>query len=110
MKGKHPFFSRKLHLIKSDFFHLLIVSGIVMLVFISEACTPLPPPSLTTADRKELDTLYRQEVELLAPYLDSICTVQFDSLKEIVIDSLLQERIRERDELLKRYKNKETRI
>ena len=57
---------------------------------------------LSYNERREKDTLYRAEIERLAPILDSLCDISKDSLLKKAVDSIKQVRKQEEIKLLNR--------
>jgi len=56
------------------------------------ACTEPPPRVLTLEERRQADSLVQQEIKTIKPVLDSLCEAQFDSLVQMALDSILEER------------------
>ena len=56
---------------------------------------------LDRATRKVVDTLYRDEVKNLTKQLDSSCAALEDSIFPILLDSILDTRLSEREAILK---------
>lgn len=69
------------------------------------SCGEKPPLKLTTAQRDQVDTLYLREVNQggLAKTMDSLCTATQASRIQHLVDSMLQVRRKEEEELRKRY-------
>lgn len=61
-------------------------------------------PGLSMSERKLADSLYRDEMKVFRPKMDSICTALQDSLLPIYIDSMKKERIAEIERQLERIK------
>lgn len=57
-------------------------------------------PRLRSPERKIVDSLYKQKVEILQVELDSICNESFDARVDYAVDSIMQIRIKERKEKL----------
>ncbi|MCB0663949.1 MAG: hypothetical protein KDC24_14475 [Saprospiraceae bacterium] len=64
-----------------------------------------PPKDLSIADKKKVDSLYRDELKSLRSEMDSICRSRRDSLIQTAVDSLLEENIQEITRQLQRIKN-----
>ena len=54
---------------------------------------------LTEAENSLVDTLYNKDIDSIRLYYDSLCTAQYDSVFQTLIDSILKERIREIENL-----------
>ena len=65
-------------------------------------CTPEAPPTIDAEDRKLIDSLYLQQVEIKKPTLDSICERNFDRRVQSAVDSVLSERQQEINAQVKR--------
>ncbi len=72
------------------------------------ACTEPPPPTLNYKERLQVDSLYNKGVDSLRPILDSLCELQFDSLVQASVDSMMHERMEEIERYLKRIKGDTT--
>jgi hypothetical protein len=57
---------------------------------------------LSFQERRAVDTLYKEQITQLSPFLDSICDVNFDKRVQSSIDSILH--IRREEEALLRKK------
>ena len=68
------------------------------------SCGEEPPLVLSWEEKTLADSLYKAEVVLLRPQLDSICNTRFDSLVAHYKDSLWTNRIQEITEQLERIK------
>ena len=53
------------------------------------------------ASRRAIDTLFQQQVLLMQPQMDSICKQVRDSVYAVAVDSFLQERQAEMNQLVK---------
>ena len=73
-------------------------------LFFCTACEEDTTPQLTKADIDAIDTLYMNKLKTFRPYLDSICAVQFDSLVQLAVDSMLIERMEEVERQRNRYR------
>jgi len=80
--------------------------GLVLWVFSWQSCTEPPPLKLTSAQRDQLDTLYQNEVTILASRLDSLCIEMEKSDLQVVVDSLLALRKSQEQNLRKKYQKK----
>jgi hypothetical protein len=74
--------------------------GVMVLLFSS--CGEDAPLTLSWEERSFVDSLFREEVKVLKPELDSICDLHFDSLKSYYVDSLWNNRIEEIERQLQR--------
>ncbi len=63
------------------------------------ACTNRPV-SPSKASRRAIDTIFQQKVIALQPTMDSICTHLKDSVYKVAVDSILEERMAEMNELV----------
>lgn len=83
-----------------------LVSSVWAVLFSSVfmGCGDSTIPGLSMAERKLADSLYRDEMKVFRPKMDSICTVLQDSLFPIYIDSMKKERITEIERQLERIK------
>ena len=66
------------------------------------SCRDEAPLTLSWEERSLVDSLFREEVKILKPELDSICDLRFDSLKAHYKDSLWTDRIQEIERQLQR--------
>ena len=57
-------------------------------------------PRLRSPERKIVDSLYNQKIEILKVELDSICDLSFKERVDYAVDSIMQIRIKERKEKL----------
>jgi hypothetical protein len=55
---------------------------------------------LDRKSKREIDTLYRNEVKTLSPKMDSVCKILEDSLFPIFLDSFVVQRRKERAAIL----------
>jgi hypothetical protein len=55
----------------------------------------------TRASRRAIDTLFQQQVLLMQPQVDSLCKHVKDSVYTVAVDSFLQERQAEMNQLVK---------
>ncbi len=60
------------------------------------------PYELMPKDKVRIDTLYNREIDVLAPYLDSICESKQKQLVGAAVDSIMEIRLKERESLLER--------
>ena len=51
--------------------------------------------------RRAIDTIYKEQVMLIQPTIDSLCTHMYDSVYAVAVDSILNERQEEMNVLLK---------
>lgn len=68
-------------------------------LWILSSCTtrPIAP---TRASRRAIDTLYQQKVLVLQPQMDSICSLLYDSIYAVAVDSILIIRRKDIDALV----------
>ncbi len=81
---------------------LLLCSGSLLLT----ACSEPLPLKLTNAQRARVDSLYTDLVPTLNQEMDSLCDLRFETELDVLVDSLLQERLQEEADLRKRYQAK----
>lgn len=77
---------------------ILLLTSLTLTVFLS-SCEHQEMP-LDRKSKREVDTLYRNEVKTLSPRMDSICEVLEDSLYTIFLDSFILQRRKEREAIL----------
>ena len=70
------------------------------------SCKERPPDALTWEEEMVVDSIYRAEIPLLRPELDSICDQRFDSLVAHYKDSLWTRRLQEIERQLERLQIK----
>lgn len=68
-------------------------------VLIIISCTNRPV-SPSKASRRAIDTIFQQKVIAIQPTMDSICTHVKDSIYKVAVDSILEERMTEMNELV----------
>lgn len=68
----------------------------------STGCTDPPPPSLNSADRKLIDSLYRDSAAIKRAELDSLCALRRPALVQQLTDSILRSRLADRARQLER--------
>lgn len=83
-----------------------LLSGFWAILFCASfvSCGEPTIPGLSMSERKMADSLYRNEMKVFRPKMDSICTALQDSLLPIYIDSMKKERIAEIERQLERIK------
>lgn len=81
---------------------LLVVFFLIHFLFGMISCTEPPPPSLGSADRKIVDSLYRDSINTLKIEIDSLCQMTFDANVQATVDSIMQERLEEIKKQMKR--------
>ncbi|MDZ4748425.1 MAG: hypothetical protein SH808_08035 [Saprospiraceae bacterium] len=74
----------------------LFCCGIVLL---QVSCTTRPV-SPSKASRRAIDTVFQQKVIALQPTIDSLCTHIKDSVYKVAVDSILNERMTDMNELV----------
>ena len=62
-------------------------------------------PDLSSSERKIADSIYRNEMKVFRPEMDSLCVVLKDSLMSAYVDSMKKERLEEIEKQLERIKN-----
>lgn len=69
------------------------------------SCGEKPPIRLTTAQRDQVDTLYLRKInqEGLATEMDSLCISTQEARIQHLVDSMLQVRRKEEEDLRKKY-------
>ena len=75
-----------------------LITSLVLGVLLS-SCERQEMP-LDRKSKREVDTLYRNEVKILSPKMDSLCQVLEDSLYQTFLDSFIQQRRKEREAIL----------
>ena len=75
--------------------------------FLLESCTPDPEPTLNYKDREVVDSLFRMEVGILKPVLDSLCEMRHDSAVQFKVDSMMKVRQAEIERYLERIKKEQ---
>jgi hypothetical protein len=74
---------------------------VIMILFsILVSCTNRPVTP-TRNSRRAIDTIYQQKVMVLQPKMDSACAHMYDSLYSVAVDSILNVRQMEMNELVK---------
>lgn len=87
---------------RRDCYWLGLFLGLCCGVF---SCGEKPPLRLTSVQREQVDTLYLRKVNQggLAREMDSLCTATQEARVQHLVDSMLQVRRKEEEELRKRY-------
>lgn len=70
------------------------------------SCTEPPPPTLSSADRKIADSIYRDSINYLKPLIDSLCELNFDQQVQATVDSIMEERLEEIRKQMERINGK----
>jgi hypothetical protein len=83
---------------------LRMLSQIALLVLTLPGCEVEPQP-LTLTERLVVDSLYRAKVTSVSIRMDSICRVQTDSLIAVAVDSMMEARLNEIVEQLRRIQD-----
>lgn len=83
---------------------VIIFSALLFSFFLVVGCESTIP-GLSSAERKLVDSLYRDEMKIFRPELDSFCVVLKDSLLPIYVDSMEKARLAEIEKQLERIKN-----
>lgn len=70
----------------------VIVIAILLLGFLLSSCQGETEQRyrLTSFEKRRLDTLYEQELQVLRPKLDSLCEFNYEKRMQATIDSLVQ--------------------
>lgn len=84
----------------------LIKCLIFVLPILLTNCTEPPPPTLMSADRKIVDSLYRDSINTLKIEIDSLCELNFDNNVALTVDSIMQERLEEIRKQMRRINGK----
>lgn len=58
------------------------------------------PVSPSKASRRAIDTIFQQKVIAIQPAMDSICAHVKDSIYNVAVDSILEERMAEMNQLV----------
>ncbi len=75
--------------------------GIVMSFYVvSCASCDTAAPRLRSAERKIIDSLYKERIDVLQVELDSICELSMKARVDYAVDSIMVLRIKERKERL----------
>lgn len=83
---------------------LVLLPTFFFLLFLTAGCESTIP-GLSSAERKVTDSLYRNEMKIFRPEMDSFCVVLKDSLLPIYIDSMEKTRLAEIEKQLERIRN-----
>lgn len=75
-----------------------ILCALFFLIMISCTNRPVTP---TRNSRRTIDTLYQQKILVIQPKMDSMCAHLYDSLYSAAVDSILNVRKMEMNELVK---------
>lgn len=62
---------------------------------------------LTSSERIRIDSLAKKQIDTLAPFIDSLCTVQHDDMVQQALDSIIALRKAEEQKLRARLKQKQ---
>ena len=62
--------------------------------------------NLTSSQQEKLDSLFVKKLESLRPRLNSSCQADLASMRQKLVDSLLQERYAEEQRLREQYRSK----
>ncbi|NNF33905.1 MAG: hypothetical protein HKN68_07340 [Saprospiraceae bacterium] len=71
---------------------IILILGIV-------SCTDPNAGQLTDAQKALVDSLYNRDIDSIRTYYDSLCNYQHDSIFNIAVDSILEVRLREIEQL-----------
>jgi hypothetical protein len=74
---------------------VLLCIGLFLLSCTSRRVTP------NRESRRAIDTIYKVNVMLLQPQIDSLCDRLYDSIYTVAVDSILNERQEEMNTLIK---------
>jgi len=83
----------------------LLFGGLISLLFLAN-CTEPPPPTLMSADRKIIDSIYRDSINVLKIEIDSLCELDFDKKVAETVDSIMQQRLEEIRKQMRRIHGK----
>lgn len=83
---------------------VLFFSALITCGFLFSGCESTIP-GISSAERKMADSIYRDEMKIFRPEMDSFCVVLKDSLLPIYIDSMKKARLVEIEKQLERIKN-----
>jgi hypothetical protein len=72
---------------------------IIILLLGIASCTDPSGGQLTDAQLALVDSLYNRDIDSIRTYYDSLCTYQHDSIFDIAVDSILEVRLREIEQL-----------
>ena len=73
---------------------------LIPFILLVAACSS-EPVTVDRDMRRTIDTLFRAQRDALAPSLDTLCIRHYDSLYPLLLDSIVRQRERERDVILK---------
>ena len=79
---------------------------ILPLLLLLSACGEPPQLKLTSAQRQQVDTLYTQEVQLLAAEMDSLCEIMIAEEMQKTVDSIYKARKSAEQALREKYQLK----
>jgi hypothetical protein len=63
------------------------------------SCTDPNAGQMTDAQLALVDSLYNRDIDSIRTYYDSLCAYQHDSIFDIAVDSILEVRLKEIDQL-----------
>lgn len=72
---------------------------LAILILCIASCTDPNAGQLTDAQLAMVDSLYNRDIDSIRIYYDSICTYQHDSIFDVAVDSILEVRLREIEQL-----------
>jgi hypothetical protein len=80
--------------VKTNILKLLFFSFLLSFLF-AVGCTEPPVPSLNSKDRRYIDSLYKDSIQVLRPIIDSLCELNFDDRVNAAVDSMMTIRLEE---------------
>lgn len=87
---------------KSTYLPILIITGIILSIC-SISCLSIDDSAAREASFKQaVDTIFSKKIQAFNKDLDSICSVQMDSLIQRNIDSIKQVRLKEIEKLIQK--------
>ena len=72
---------------------------IIILVIGFASCTDPNAGQLTEAQLALVDTLYNRDIDSIRIFYDSLCDAQHDSIFKVAVDSILEVRLKEIEQL-----------
>ena len=78
--------------------------GLFCLAILLSSCAPEPIPALNKDDKLIIDSLFQDYVKVAKSERDSICDLKFDANVAAAIDSIMQERKKEKEDYMDRIR------
>jgi hypothetical protein len=69
--------------------------SVVLSILLAFGCTEPPTPTLNSKERRLVDSLYKDSIQVLRPFLDSLCDLNFDGDVAFAVDSMMEIRLAE---------------